>query len=169
MRLGVGTSMFVLPAGIMSARPTFYVSPGFSPASLQKSLMAVLKHSVNKVGLELLYLPVPSHIKTQVKTFIDVFVDSFAEGLSGMLLLILIGFTLGTHIRSISSVVIGLVLIWFGLVVLFTTEYVNAFRTAIEKRTIDLEDQHVNLEDASLLDFIAKILEGDRERRVLLI
>ncbi len=34
---------------------------------------------------------------------------------------------------------------------------------------IDLEEQKINLEDASLFKFIANILEGDKERRILLI
>ncbi len=168
MKFGVGASLFVLPTGILFGTLYFLFKPGLWSGILTKIGDGGLKHSVNKVGLELLYLPVPSHIKTQVKTFIDVFVDSFAEGLSGVLLLA-IGMTLGTHIRSISSVIIVLVLMWLGLVLLARKEYVNAFRNAIEKRTIDLEDQHVNLEDASLFDFIARILESDRERRILFV
>lgn len=168
MRLGVGTSLFVLPAGIMAATSYFLVAPGVYSGLSTKVADGGLKHSVNKVGLELLYLPVPSDIKTQVKTFIDVFVDSFAEGLSGVLLIVL-GFTLGTQIRSISLVVIVLVALWFVMVFFSRRTYVNAFRTAIEQRTIDLEEQKINLEDASLFDFIARILEGDKERRILLI
>ncbi|MCI0443079.1 HEAT repeat domain-containing protein [bacterium] len=168
MKLGVGTSLFVLPAGIMAATAYFLVSPGVYSGLSTKVADGGLKHSVNKVGLELLYLPVPSDIKTQVKTFIDVFVDSFAEGLSGILLIVL-GLTLGTQIRSISLVVGILVLLWFAMVFFSRRTYVNAFRTAIEQRTIDLEEQKINLEDASLFDFIARILEGDKERRILLI
>lgn len=168
MRLGVGTSLFVLPAGIMAATSYFLFSPGIYSGLSTKVADGGLKHSVNKVGLELLYLPVASDIKTQVKTFIDVFVDSFAEGLSGVLLIVL-GFTLGTQIRSISLINVILVLLWFVMVFLARRTYVNAFRTAIEQRTIDLEEQKINLEDASLFNFIANILEGDKERRILLI
>ena len=168
MKFGVGASLFVLPTGILFGTLYFLLQPGIWSGITTKIGDGGLKHSVNKVGLELLYLPVPSHIKTQVKTFIDVFVDSFAEGLSGVLLIV-IGLTLGTHIRSISMVIIALVFIWFGLVFLARKEYVNAFRNAIEKRTIDLEDQQVNLEDASLFDFIARILESERERRILFV
>jgi AAA family ATP:ADP antiporter len=168
MKYGVGASLFVLPTGILFGTFYFLMKPGLWSGITTKIGDGGLKHSVNKVGLELLYLPVPSHIKTQIKTFIDVFVDSFAEGLSGVLLIV-IGFTLGTHIRSISMVIISLVLVWFGLVLLARKEYVNAFRNAIEKRTIDLEDQQVNLEDASLFDFIARTLESERERRILFI
>jgi AAA family ATP:ADP antiporter len=168
MKFGVGASLFVLPTGIFLGTSYFLAKPGLWSGIMTKIGDGGLKHSVNKVGLELLYLPVPSHIKTQIKTFIDVFVDSFAEGLSGVLLLV-IGMTIGTHIRSISTVVILFVLFWFALVLLARKEYVNAFRNAIEKRTIDLEDQQVNLEDASLFEFIARTLESDRERRILFV
>jgi AAA family ATP:ADP antiporter len=168
MKFGVGASLFFLPSGILLGTLYFLIQPGLWSGVLIKIGDGGLKHSVNKVGLELLYLPVPSHIKTQVKTFIDVFVDSFAEGLSGVVLIVA-GLIIGTHIRSISMIVIALVLVWFGLVLLARKEYVNAFRNAIEKRTIDLEDQQVNLEDASLFEFIARILESDRERRILFV
>ncbi|MCI0416947.1 hypothetical protein L0222_29615, partial [bacterium] len=135
MKFGVGTSLFVLPAGILTSALYFLFSPGVWSGIATKVADGGLKHSVNKVGLELLYLPVPSDIKTRVKTFIDVFVDSFAEGLSGVLLIVL-GFTLGTQIRSISVVILALIAFWFGMVFLSRRTYVNAFRTAIEKRTI---------------------------------
>jgi AAA family ATP:ADP antiporter len=48
-------------------------------------------------------------------------------------------------------------------------EYVNAFRTAIEKRTIDLEQEPVNLEDAAVFDFLTRILKGNSDRRILYI
>ena len=45
-------------------------------------------------------------------------------------------------------------------------EYVQAFRLAIEKRTIDLEEHSVNLEDASIFASLLKVLEGNNDRQI---
>ncbi|NIS46257.1 MAG: hypothetical protein GWN61_23140, partial [candidate division Zixibacteria bacterium] len=113
--------------------------------------------SINKAGIELLVLPIPSSIKAQAKAFIDVFVDSTATGMGGVLLIIFttgLGFTVG----NVSLIVIGLIILWVYFLTCVHREYIHSFRLAIEKRTIDPDELSVNPEDASIFESLVKVL-----------
>lgn len=165
-RLGVGYSLFFLPGAILAGALGVFVYPGLWSAISIKVADGGFKQSVNKIGLEMLYLPLPSRVKNQAKAFIDVFVDSFASGLGGVLL-ILLSIVIGMDVRSVSLLNIAFIALWFALVLMIRNEYVNAFRVAIEKRTIDTEEQSVNPDDAGTFAYLASILEKGSHRNVL--
>ena len=163
---GVTTSLFFLPVVIFFGALCILVNPVLWSAVLIKVSDGGFKQSLNKAGLELLALPIPSELKNQAKAFIDVFVDSLATGIGGLLLIV---FTqqLGFLIRHISFIIIGLIGFWLYLVTRVKGEYINSFRMALEKRSIDLRDQNINLEDASVFDSLIKVLDGNNERQIL--
>ncbi|MCB9066422.1 MAG: HEAT repeat domain-containing protein [Calditrichae bacterium] len=165
-KLGVVASLLLLPLGIFVGAVSILIFPELWAAVLIKVADGSFKQSINKASFELLYLPVPSSVKTQAKSFIDVFVDSLATGVGGVMLIIFnvwLGFSTG----QVSLLIIGLIVIWGALIWQVRREYINAFRLAIEKRTIDLEDFSVNPEEAALFDSLLKILEGDNSRQIL--
>ena len=163
---GVITSLFFLPMGILAGAVCILFFPVLWAAILIKVTDGGFKQSINRSGLELLALPIPSHIKTQSKTFIDVFVDSMATGLGG-LLLILVTRSLGFSTPYVSLLMAGCIGLWIYFIFRVKPEYVNAFRTALKKRSIDLDTQTVNLDDVSLLESLIGILEGRNERQIL--
>lgn len=163
---GVAASLFFLPIGILLGAIAIIVNPGLGSAIIVKMSDGSFKHSINKAGIELLSLPVPTEIKARVKAFIDVFVDNIATGLAGALL-ILLTIVLGWSVSHISAAVIFLVVFWLYMIIREKEEYVNSIRRAIENRTIDLEQQSLNLEDASVLGSLVKALDGDNERQIM--
>ncbi len=164
--LGVGTSLFFLPLGILVGAIAILISPALWAAILVKVSDGGLKQSINKAGIELSYLPVPVNIKNQAKAFIDIFVDSFATGIGGILLVMLvIGFSLS--VGHVSILIIGLIAIWFILIIKIRKEYINSFRLAIQKRTINIEEESVSFEDASIFENIIRILDSENERQIL--
>lgn len=163
---GVGVSLFFLPVGILLGAVAILFQPALWSAVMIKVSEGGLKQSIHKAGLELLALPVPTMVKNQTKAFIDVFVDSLATGIGGVLLIVATA-VLSLSVSSISVMVLALGLIWIVLLVMVKKEYVNSFRLAIEKRTIDLEEESVNLEDASVFQNLMQILEGQNEKQIL--
>jgi AAA family ATP:ADP antiporter len=164
--LGVIKSLFFLPLGILVGAAAILANPALWSAILVKVSEGSFKQSINKAGLELLIMPVPALIKNQAKSVIDVFVDNLAAGIGGILLIILISVA-GLGVKEISIAIIILLIVWGYLIVKMRDEYVNSFRKAIDKRTIDIDDQSVNLNDASLLDSILENLKGDNDRQIL--
>jgi AAA family ATP:ADP antiporter len=164
--LGVAASLFFLPLGILLGAVATLIHPGLGSAILIKVSDGSFKHSINKAGMELLALPTPVEVKKKIKAFIDVSVDNFATGLAGALL-IFFTVVLGFSGPQISFVIIALIALWIYLILRVRGEYINAFRTMIEKRSIDFNIQSLNLEDASVLGSLVRVLEGDNERQIL--
>lgn len=164
--VGVGPSLFFLPLGILVGAVAILVNPALWTGVLIKVSEGSFKQSIHKAGLELLILPIPSQIKTQAKSLIDVLVDSLATGMGG-LLLIFFTRSLGLDAGQISLIVIPLIVLWIVLVFRIRPEYVEAFRTAIEKRTIDLAEQSVNMRDASIYQSLLTILDGNNDRQII--
>ena len=165
-RFGVTTSLFFLPMGILIGAISILITPVLWAAVLIKVSDGGLKQSINKAGLELLALPIPSRIKNQSKAFIDVFVDSLATGIGG-LLLILVTKQLGFSTPYISFIIIVFIAFWCYLIIRIRYEYINSFRMALEKRSIELESQTINPEDASVLESLIRVLKGKNEKQIL--
>ncbi len=164
--LGVAASLFFLPLGILLGAVAVLIHPGLGSAILIKVSDGSFKHSINKAGMELLALPTPVEVKKKIKAFIDISVDNLATGLAGVLL-IFFTVVLGFSVPQISFIIISLIALWIYMILRVKGEYINAFRTVIEKRSIDPNMQSLNLEDASVLGSLVKVLEGDNERQIL--
>jgi AAA family ATP:ADP antiporter len=164
--LGVAASLFFLPVALFVGAVAVLVNPTLWTAILIKVNDGSLKHSINKAGTELLALPIVPEIKNKAKAFIDVFIKNFAKGLGGILL-IAITLGLGFSVRYISLVIIGLIAVWIFLITRVKDEYVNSFRMAIEKRSIDIGEQSLNLQDASVFKSFLKVLDRKSERQMI--
>lgn len=163
---GVGASLFFLPLGILLGAVLLLMWPVLWAAIFIRVSDGAFKQSINKAGLELLILPIPKAVKDQTKAFIDVFVDSFATGIGGVLLIFfttVIGVTTG----QVSLVIIALISVWIFTIFRVRKEYINSFRLAIEKRTIEVDEPTVSLSDASIFESFQKVFDGKNERQIL--
>jgi AAA family ATP:ADP antiporter len=165
-RFGVVASLFLLPIGILIGAAATLLNPALWSAVLVKVSDGGFKQSINKAGLVLLALPIPAAIRSQAKAFVDVFVDSLATGVGGILL-ILFTQRLGFSTQHISIMMAGFIALWVYLIISVRGHYVNSFRVALEKGTINLDEQTVNIQDASVVAAFEKALTGDNERQIL--
>ena len=165
---GVGASLYFLPAAVFAGALAILFFPVLGAAIFIKLCEGGFKQSINKAGLELLAVPVPSWVKNRTKTVLDVFVDNAATGIGGVLLLLLT-ITLGLSVKYLSLVIMGFIVVWALFILLAKREYVHSFRLAIEKRNIDIADPAVNLNDASVLQIIQRVFEGNNARQILYI
>lgn len=165
---GIGTSLLILPASILIGAVAILVNPGLITAIFIKICDGGFKHSINKTGIEVLALPIPQKIKIKAKTFIDVVVNNLAAGIAGILLIIITTFW-GFSINQISLLIIGFIAVWIYLVFRARSEYVNSFRQAIEKRTIDINQQSLNLDDALIFKSFINVLDSGNDRQILYI
>ncbi|MCK4538422.1 MAG: MFS transporter [Candidatus Krumholzibacteria bacterium] len=164
--LGVRISLFFLPLALLTGSVAVLAAPILWTAIMIKFSDGAFKHSINKSGVELLYLPVSDSMKKKAKTFIDVVVKNVATGVGGILL-ILLTTAFGLPLRAISIISIVFILFWLMLVIRVKDTYIDAFRQAILKRTIDLEQQSINPDDAALTDTLVRVLEGENERQII--
>ncbi len=163
--LGVGASLFFLPLAILSGAVLVLIHPVLWTAIFIKLCDGTLKNSLNKSGIELLILPVPSDIKKQAKSFIDVFADSFATGLGGMMLLLLTE-TLEFPVRQVSLLMILLIGLWLYMVVLVRREYIRSFRMKLAGNPQHTE-KPLDFRNPCLIGECCEILEKGNVSRIV--
>lgn len=162
---GIGVSLLILPAALFIGSMLILIAPGLGAAIVLKLCDGSFKNSVNKAGIELLVLPVPSGDKKQAKTFIDVVVDTLSTGISG-LLLILVTEVMEISVPHISYLSFVLIVIWIKLVFNARREYLCSLRTRLEFDDVP-DEKSVDLQNESILDGISAILQTGNTERVL--
>lgn len=160
---GVMATLFFLPLGLLGGAVSLLIFPTMWSAIVIKISDGSFKHSINKSGLELLYLPLPAELKNKTKTFIDVVLKNAAKGAAGAGLVVLV-MAMGVSIQHLSILLIILIALWLVLARRLKPEYIDSFRQAIEKRTINLEESSLNLQDAEVVKPLLRTLEGESER-----
>lgn len=166
---GVGTSLFILPMGIMLGAFLVLIFPELWAVIILKLVDGSLKQSVNKSAIELMALPIPLEIKNQTKSFIDVFIDSAATGISGLILIFLInGLDLST--RFISLMILVLFFVWIYYSRKIRLEYIQSFKLKIEPHKDNHEKKNLSdFSNESVLSGFKKVLAEGTEKQMLFI
>jgi len=166
---GVGTSLLILPFGIMLGAMLVLVFPELWAVIFLKLVDGSFKQSVNKSATELMALPIPLEIKNQTKSFIDVFVDSVATGISGLILIFLVtGLDLST--RFISLMILALFFVWVYFARKLRLEYINSFKSKIVQVRGPREQKgSLDFANESVLGGLKKVLQKGTEKQVIYI
>jgi ATP/ADP translocase len=131
--VGIGGALSILPLALGLGTVGMLVVPGLVAGVLLRGADQSLKHSIDKTGREILFVPVSLEKKKRVKVFLDLFVDQGAQGLGGVLLLL---FTagLGLSVQGLSWVVLGMLVVWGCLAIGARASYVEQFRQKLRQQ-----------------------------------
>lgn len=163
--VGIGGALSVLPGALALGSVGMLLMPGLAAGILLRGAGQSLKHSVDKTGRELLFVPVSLEKKKRVKVFVDMFIDQGAEGLGGLLLLVLVvGF--GASVQTLSAVTLVLIGLWGVLAYRARHSYVEQYRSKLreqEEASEDKEDEETgsNADLDALLDSLCSHAEAD--------
>jgi len=136
-RLGVIGSLQVMPFVMLGGGLVGLVSGGALLAVLaMKGVDGSLRHSLNRVAMELLYLPIPSEERNRGKAFIDTVLVRIVQAVTSGLLFVLTMQGLATP-RSLASVVAALSGVWLLLASSLALPYLNLFREALTEGALD--------------------------------
>ena len=162
-RLGVGAGLLVLPLGLLASSFSFVLFPGLVTASLLKTADDGLSNSMNRAGLEVLYLPLALSVKNRLKIWIDLFVERVSRGLGGLLIL---GVTAVGSLTApeLGYAVLVLLVPWILLVFSLRREYVATLRTSLARR--DISDLDSVLRDPASRGVFRQILTGTDAREI---
>lgn len=163
-RIGVGGTLQIMPVTVALSSLSIYFAPSVYSAGAVRLAEASTRYTVNRTGLELLYLPLPTDLKNRTKAFIDVFVDRMARGLGGMLLVL---FTTVWAIkqRNFALVTMTFAAMWIILSWRASREYVATVRKRLASRRLDLESARVNVSDPATLQLLEQTALGDNPRQ----
>ncbi len=162
-RCGIGTMLFVLPTAVMVGSAGLLIWGTLASALALKGSDQVLRYSLDKSAVELLYLPVPQSLKLRAKWFIDTVIWRLGDGLAGVTVLIFATY-LHMAARQISWIALLLVGGWFVWVFVAGKQYIAALKESICQQRLTADQASALALDRSAADFLAgKILTSDPE------
>jgi ATP/ADP translocase len=151
----------VLPLPILIGGASIWVIVGATGAAVTaaKIVDGSLRYSVNRSGLELLYLPLPERVMKTTKAFIDVVADRLARGLAGVLVLVFYSW-LGISMERLSFVSAAIAGGWLFCVITVRRAYVNAYRNSLRRRNLDLGQVNFEITEKEIIEDISAALDG---------
>ncbi|HWJ57968.1 MAG TPA: Npt1/Npt2 family nucleotide transporter [Vicinamibacterales bacterium] len=172
-RFGVGVTVLLLPIALLFGSVLTMAMPFFFAVVLTNAFDQGLRFSIDKATFELLYLPLPSHVKSGVKGVIDVLVSRVGDGVGGLLLgLATQGFAvgmiaipgLGLGLRGLATCCAVGCAVWVGLALVLRRGYVTAITDSLQQYRLDLERAATASMDRSASAVLAKAFDaGDPE------
>jgi len=165
-KFGVAGAVLTRPLGMMLGGLLMAVEPVLASVVLLNGFDSATRYSIDKTGRELLFLPLSQHIKERTKLFIDLFVDRFSRGISGGLLLLFL-FLVDSPITLITWVLLLTITCWIYLGYRAKKEYIDTFRTSLQRMMVDTDSIELNLNEPSILRLIKEQLRSNNDNQVL--
>ncbi len=165
-RFGIGPALFMLPVTLLLGTSALLIWGSLLAANVMRGSDQVLRYSIDKSTVELLFLPIPSNVKVQVKSFIDVVVWRFGDGLSGFAVA-LFADQLKWPVVRFSWVNITFMMFWMAAAFFARRQYVGTLRECIQKHRLDTERASAPVLDRSTLDIFAANLSPADPKELL--
>ena len=160
-KFGIGPLLFVLPLVVLAGSANLLVLGTFGAVVFLKGGDQVLRYSIDKSTVELLYLPLPGAVKLQTKWFIDTVIWRMGDGLAGLTVLIFATF-LHIPARQISWLALLLICGWLVATSVARRQYLVTLEQNMSRHRIDVEQASTLVLDRSTSDLLAtKILASD--------
>jgi AAA family ATP:ADP antiporter len=137
-RFGLGLTLYVVPVALLGGTIGVLAFGTLLAAVLLKGSDQVLRYSIDKSSVELLYLPLAADLKLRVKSFIDTFVWRLGDGLAA-LTLVLFADRLRFTPREVSWVNLAFIGGWLAAAFYARRHYVHTLRESIRQHRLDAE------------------------------
>jgi AAA family ATP:ADP antiporter len=165
-RLGLGPVLFLLPLGLLTGSAGLLGFATLGAAILLKGVDKVLRYSIDRPAMELLYLPVPTAIKLPAKSFIDTVAWRAGDGLAGLAVLALA--TLGgLGARHLSLVTLPAIGLWLLLASRAHHRYVATLEECLQQHRLDAERASTTVLDRETTEVLATRLGAVDPKEIL--
>lgn len=166
-RMGLGFTIMLAPVGLFLGSSGLLIWGTLLSAIVLRTQDQLLKHSIDRTSVELLYVPIASSIKVPVKSFIDSFLSRVADGTAGVLLVLLTS-VLTYSARATAVLNLVLIAVWLALAWTARRLYIDELRGAIRYRSVDPRATHLDtVPDARTTVELRKILDSNDRSEVL--
>jgi ATP:ADP antiporter, AAA family len=166
--LGIGFALMILPFSLGSTAIVMLLNGALWAPGLARVLDQSLRYTVDKTTREILFLPLPSHIKLKAKSFVDVTVDRIAKALGALVLLVLVK-PWGLHLdwQRLSYASLAVTALWVFMSLRARKGYLTAFRQSIDRRDVVPDDVRLNGGDLSTIETLVQELSQPDPVRVI--
>jgi AAA family ATP:ADP antiporter len=164
-RAGIGVTIFIVPAALTVASAGLLATGTLVAAILLRASDQVLRYSIDKATVELLYLPVPTGQVFSVKSFIDTVIYRLGDGVGGVIVL-LFATVLGLSPVQMSWVCLALLGAWMTAATVARREYVENLQDSIHQHRLDAERTSTPVMEKTASRMLTAQLGGSAEEIV---
>ena len=157
--VGVGPALFIVPTAMLMGSTGVLLLGTLVAAAALKASDQVLRYSIDKATVELLYLPVPASHTFRVKSFIDTVVYRLGDAAGGLVVL-LFAAVLGWSPIQMSMIVLVFVAMWMAAAYVARRQYVENLRESIHQHRVDFERASMPVLDRDTTSLISSRLKG---------
>ncbi len=157
--VGVGLALFIVPVAMASTSLGLLVFGSLLAVSALKASDQVLRYSIDKVTLELLYLPLSAAETFRVKPFIDTVIYRLGDGLGGVVVLVGAAW-LGWTPVQVGWLTLAVVVAWLAAAAVARRQYVSNLQDSIRQHRLDAERAGGALLDRNASAALARKLQG---------
>jgi AAA family ATP:ADP antiporter len=168
-RFGVGVAIMIMPVALVLGSVATLFHPVLWAAIFIRACEDIFGLSINDSGTQILYIPIPTSIKSKGKTFIDTVVKRMSRGMSGLLLLLLtLGFLgFSWSVNQVSILMLTFLAAWIFLCICVYKEYITSIEATLQKRSLSIDTLDVDLSDSSTIHRLFPLLDSKNERQIL--
>jgi ATP:ADP antiporter, AAA family len=113
-KLGLTASLYVTPAALLTGSIVIIAWPGLPAATFTRMADTILRNSVHRSGMEVIYMALPVPVVKAIKTFLDVVVERLGDASAGFIILLFSFFSTEKYIAYVHFICLGLIFTWFG-------------------------------------------------------
>ena len=157
--VGVGLALFIVPVAMASTSLGLLVFGSLLAVSALKASDQVLRYSIDKVTVELLYLPLSAAETFRVKSFIDTVIYRFGDGLGGVVVLVFAAWLGWTPVQA-GWLTLAVVAAWLAAAAVARRQYVSNLQDSIRQHRLDAERASGALLDRNASAALARKLQG---------
>ena len=114
-KLGLASSLNITPGALLTGSVGIIMWPGLVTAMLTRMSDAILRNSIHRSAMEIIYMAVPASVVKAVKTFLDVVVERVGDASAGFIILLFSLFSIERYIAYVHFICVGLILTWLAL------------------------------------------------------
>ncbi|HSA93734.1 MAG TPA: Npt1/Npt2 family nucleotide transporter [Terriglobales bacterium] len=165
-RFGLGLTLYVVPVALLGGTIGVLAGGTLLAAVLLKGSDQVLRYSIDKSSIELLYLPLATGFKLRVKSFIDTFIWRLGDGLAA-LTLVLFADRLRFSARDVGWVNLIFIGGWLAAAYFARRQYVHTLRDSIRRHRLDVERVDTPVLDRSTIEIFSDRLVSTDPKEIL--
>ncbi len=147
---GVAPALLVLPALLLSTSISFALTGGLIPIVALKLADGSLRHSLQRSGSEILFLPLPGALRDRWKPVADAISQRAGQAIAALVTFALGSFAAGVQVMG--AVIAVLAVAWILLLVVTRSAYIAQFRAVLrggdivrDTRTPDIDAKAAEL------------------------
>jgi len=165
-RFGIRTMLFVLPLTVFLGSSGLLIWGTLVAVVLLKGGDQVLRYSLDRSTVELLYLPLAHRVKLQAKWFIDTVIWRLGDGLAGLVVLI---FATYLHFapQQLSFIVMLMIAGWLAAVFVGGRQYLAVLQDSIHQHGLSAEQAYALALDRSTAELLASKLQVSDPQEIL--